>query len=608
MNITNIDDKIIKRAMEQNVDFEQFAQKFENEFFEDMRKINVEPPEILTRVTEFIPEIVEFISKLIENNYAYASNGSVYFDVKKFVESQKFIYGILEPTSVNNEELLKEGEGELTQASEGEKRNAQDFALWKKSKENEPQWPSPWSSGRPGWHIECSVMAAHAFPHPIDIHSGGIDLKFPHHTNELAQSEAYYQKPQWINYFIHTGHLNIDGQKMSKSKKNFFKISEILEKLSGNELRLLFLLHQYDGIMDYSATSFQEAVDKFKKYNEFFLNLKVKMRQYKMALAQKWDSEEFKLHELLLKTKQDIYDHFAKNFATKSVLGDLDLLMKSVYNYINNSQAPKFTILNEITTYIKFIFSCMGINFNIEISEEELLITPLMNVLNQYRNAVKLGVKLNDKSMLEKGFQTAKSQVSELGIIVIEKENEPLKIQYIEEKENKKISDYHQQLNSLTIIFLNFLNSIQKNLNEPNLKSLLKFCDELRDAILPYQGIRIEDKKLEDPSIWKFESKEKLIKELEAKKEQEEEKKANSNKNQKQQKQKTDQISKEEKMKINPKEMFLKQTDLYSKFDENGIPTHNSEGSELEEKAKNRLKQEWHSQKKLYEKFLSKQK
>jgi cysteinyl-tRNA synthetase len=128
--------------------------------------------------------------------------------------------------------LLKEGEGVLTTDNQNEKISEQDFALWKKSKPNEPKWASPWGEGRPGWHIECSAMANHIFGNPIDIHTGGVDLKFPHHTNEIAQSEAFYQKKQWINFFIHTGHLHIEGLKMSKSLKNFISIKHLVKEYS----------------------------------------------------------------------------------------------------------------------------------------------------------------------------------------------------------------------------------------------------------------------------------------------------------------------------------------------------------------------------------------
>lgn len=188
MNITDIDDKIIREANANGKSFNEFSRFYENEFFEDMKNLNVELPEVITRVSEFVPEIVAFIEKIIANGYAYEANGSVYFNVAKYNDGVKHKYAKLEPTSVNDAEKLQEGEGVLTTDIEvSEKLNKTDFALWKKSKENEPSWASPWGQGRPGWHIECSCMAAELFKEcPIDIHSGGIDLRFPHHDNEIA--------------------------------------------------------------------------------------------------------------------------------------------------------------------------------------------------------------------------------------------------------------------------------------------------------------------------------------------------------------------------------------------------------------------------------------
>ena len=146
---------------------------------------------------------------------------------------------------------LKEGEGDLTVTGDGEKRSDNDFAVWKNSKPGEPSWESPWGRGRPGWHIECSVMASEILGESMDIHSGGVDLKFPHHDNELAQSEAYHGNDHWIRYFLHSGHLTIAGCKMSKSLKNFITIQEVLKRYTARQLRLTFLLHSWKDTLDY---------------------------------------------------------------------------------------------------------------------------------------------------------------------------------------------------------------------------------------------------------------------------------------------------------------------------------------------------------------------
>lgn len=196
MNITDIEDKIIKQSIESNGEktFDQIARHFEEDFWEDMKTLNVEMPDSMPRVSEYVQEIIDFIQQIIDKGFAYESNGSVYFDVIKYT-SEGNEYPKLNTAAADKlQELLKEAEGVLAKdEAEGEKKNPQDFALWKKSKEKEPFWTSQWGEGRPGWHIECSAMSHSIFEQcPIDIHAGGEDLKFPHHDNEIAQSEAYY--------------------------------------------------------------------------------------------------------------------------------------------------------------------------------------------------------------------------------------------------------------------------------------------------------------------------------------------------------------------------------------------------------------------------------
>lgn len=238
--------------------FTRLTQRYEARFMEDVRALNCLDPDEVTRVTEYGPQIVDFVKKIQDNKFGYGtSDGSVYFDIEAF-EAANNSYARLEPWNRNDEDLLADGEGALSgKSSKSEKRSKADFALWKSSKPGEPSWPSPWGEGRPGWHIECSAMASDKLGSQIDIHSGGIDLAFPHHDNELAQSEAYWLEKgqshshQWVNYFMHMGHLSIQGSKMSKSLKNFTTIREALSRgdWTPRGLRIVFLLgHWHDGI------------------------------------------------------------------------------------------------------------------------------------------------------------------------------------------------------------------------------------------------------------------------------------------------------------------------------------------------------------------------
>lgn len=197
----------------------------------------------------------------MNNGLAYEMNGSVYFDVNGFNDSSNHFYAKLVPEAFGDTKSLQEGEGDLSVGVDRltEKRSPNDFALWKASKAGEPWWDSPWGKGRPGWHIECSAMASEVFGPMFDIHTGGVDLKFPHHDNELAQSEAAFNQAEWVKYFLHTGHLTIAGCKMSKSLKNFITIKEALEKHTACQLRLAFLLHSWKDTLDYSENTMEMA-------------------------------------------------------------------------------------------------------------------------------------------------------------------------------------------------------------------------------------------------------------------------------------------------------------------------------------------------------------
>ena len=245
-NFTDIDDKIIKKSIEEKVPFKDITEKYISAFLEDISKLNIIEGILRPRVSENIPEIIQMIENLIDNSYAYELNGDVLFDVHKYRD-----YGKLSNRTISNKENVEETET---------KKNVEDFALWKKKKEGEPYWDSPWSKGRPGWHIECSAMSEKYLGKNFDIHCGGLDLIFPHHENEIAQSIcSHCEKTTFANYWMHNGFVEINGEKMSKSLGNFITLHDILKKYEGNILRFFMLTSHYRKPINFSYENIEIA-------------------------------------------------------------------------------------------------------------------------------------------------------------------------------------------------------------------------------------------------------------------------------------------------------------------------------------------------------------
>ncbi|KAF0121035.1 MAG: cysteinyl-tRNA synthetase, partial [bacterium] len=228
-NFTDVDDKIINRAGSEKVSYQEISERYIEEFNKDMQLLGIAPPTIEPKATDHIPDMIKTIEKLIENGYAYRIEDDVFFSVSKFQG-----YGRLSGRTI--EEMHAGARVEIDERKE----NPMDFALWKASKPGEPSWDSPWGKGRPGWHIECSSMSQKYLGETFDIHGGGKDLIFPHHENEIAQSEGATGKP-FVKYWVHNGFVNIDKEKMSKSLGNFFTIKEILERYHPEVIRLFLL-------------------------------------------------------------------------------------------------------------------------------------------------------------------------------------------------------------------------------------------------------------------------------------------------------------------------------------------------------------------------------
>lgn len=264
-NFTDVDDKIIAKAIEEGVSADEIAKRYIAECKKDMADMNVKPATTHPLATEEIGGMVEMISTLIKKGFAYDVNGTVYFRTRKFEEYGKLSHKNLEDLQSGNRSLLVSGEDQ--------KEDPLDFVLWKPKKEGEPAWKSPWSEGRPGWHIECSVMSKKYLGEEIDIHAGGEDLIFPHHENEIAQSEACNGK-QFARYWLHNAFLNIDNKKMSKSLGNFFTVREIGEKYDLQVLRFFMLSAHYRSPLNFSAELMEASSNALERIVTAVENLK----------------------------------------------------------------------------------------------------------------------------------------------------------------------------------------------------------------------------------------------------------------------------------------------------------------------------------------------
>jgi len=277
-NITDVDDKIFRRAAENGESFEVLTSRFIDAMHEDEAALSVLSPDEEPRATAHMDQILSMIQILIDKGYAYvADNGDVYYVVRKFEG-----YGTL--SKKNIEELIA-GASERTGETE-DKRDPLDFALWKAAKEGEASWDSPWGKGRPGWHIECSAMSTCCLGETFDIHGGGPDLKFPHHENEIAQSEAATGKP-YVNYWMHAGAVRVNKEKMSKSLGNFFTIREVLEKYPAEVIRYFLVSSHYRSQVDYSEASLKEAHSALERFYQSLRGIDVP------ALVNEKASEEF---------------------------------------------------------------------------------------------------------------------------------------------------------------------------------------------------------------------------------------------------------------------------------------------------------------------------
>ncbi len=346
-NFTDVDDKIIKKAMEEGVSAQEISQRYIAECKKDMEGMNVKPATAHPLATEEIDGMLGMISTLIEKGYAYpAADGTVYFRTRKFQEYGKLSHKNLDDLQAGHRDIQVTGEA---------KEDALDFVLWKPKKEGEPYWESPWCEGRPGWHIECSVMARKYLGEEIDIHAGGEDLIFPHHENEIAQSEACNGKI-FAKYWLHNGFLNIDNRKMSKSLGNFFTVREISEKYDLQILRFFMLGAHYRSPLNFSAELMEAAKNGLERIRNGAGNLQFLVKNSK---ARQMDDRE----EALWQQGQEFVDKFEAamddDFNTADAISAVFELVRFANTHTGEGSSEEF--LQNLYGRIQLLCDILGI-------------------------------------------------------------------------------------------------------------------------------------------------------------------------------------------------------------------------------------------------------
>ena len=405
-NFTDVDDKIINKSMEEGTSASEVSEKYIKYFSEDISKLNILESVKRPKVTENMAEIIEIIQKLIDNGFAYEKDGDVYFEVKKYKD-----YGKLSNQKIEELEL-----GARIDVSDI-KKNPVDFALWKKKKDGEPFWESPWGQGRPGWHIECSAMAKKYLGDAFDIHGGGQDLVFPHHENEIAQSKCAYHG-NFANYWLHNGFIQINGDKMSKSLGNFFLLREILEKFSGNVVRLFILSTHYRKPINFSFENMEDtkkALQNIVKSMNKFENIVEKYRNEKIENVKNSEFSQ-KINEFDKKFEEAMDE----DMNTPQALATIFDQIRETNKFISTNENEFSTIYYEIKKSYDSLKAKLENVFGIAIEAENAVKEEEGENMELTKKLIELLIKLRSEARSEKNFKLSDEIRDELKVLGVE--------------------------------------------------------------------------------------------------------------------------------------------------------------------------------------------
>ena len=406
-NFTDVDDKIINKSIEEGISASEVSEKYIKCFFEDINRLNILESVKRPKVTENMAEIIEIIQKLIDNGFAYEKDGDVYFEVKKYKD-----YGKLSNQKIEELEL-----GARIDVSEI-KKNPMDFALWKKKKkEGEPFWESPWGQGRPGWHIECSAMAKKYLGDTFDIHGGGQDLVFPHHENEIAQSKCAYHG-NFANYWLHNGFIQINGDKMSKSLGNFFLLREILEKFSGNVVRLFILSTHYRKPINFSFENMEDTKKALQNIVKSMNKFKNIVEKYKKEKIENVKNSEFsqKIEEFDKKFEEAM----AEDMNTPQALATIFDQIRETNKFISTNESEFSTIYYEIKKSYDSLKEKIENVFGIAIEVENAVKEEDGENMELTKKLIELLIKLRSEARSEKNFKLSDEIRDELKVLGVE--------------------------------------------------------------------------------------------------------------------------------------------------------------------------------------------